>query len=89
VYTLGNKIPNTEFYASFETLTDEQSKQALLDAWATPTQQLYNLMHKTCPECKGRGYRRFNVERTRGRPPRWENENCGCPQCKGTGAILK
>jgi ssDNA-binding Zn-finger/Zn-ribbon topoisomerase 1 len=83
VYKLGNALPNG-FFESFETLTDEQSRQALLDAWATPEQQIYNLMHTTCPTCKGQGR---VVHRTKGGQA--IRENCGCPQCKGTGAVLK
>lgn len=83
MYTLGNKLPNG-FFESFETLTDEQARQALLDAWATPDQQLYNLMHDTCPTCKGQGYVKH-----RAKGGQVVRENCGCPQCLGTGAIVK
>ena len=83
MYILGAKLPNG-YHASFETLTDEQARQQLLDAWSTPEQQLYNLMHKTCPTCKGQGYVKH-----RGKGGQVVRENCGCPQCHGTGAILK
>lgn len=83
MYKLGAQLPNG-FFDSFETLTDEQARQGLLDAWATPEQQIYNLMHTTCPSCKGQGYLKH---RTKG--GQVVRENCGCPQCKGTGAILK
>lgn len=88
MYTLSNPIPGTPYFGTFETLTAEQSQQALLDAWATPTQQLYNLMHKTCPSCNGQGYasRRIKVG---DRGFRIERDNIGCYECKGTGAVLK
>ena len=82
MYVLGNKLPNG-YFASFETLTDEQAKQALLDAWSTPEQQIYNLMHRTCGTCNGRGYK---VERDR-RGRVIAAENVGCTTCHGTGAI--
>lgn len=87
MYKLNNQLPNG-FYESFETLTDEQSRQALLDAWATPEQQLYNLMHKTCDTCKGKGYMVHRIK-VGDRGFRFEREQCGCQTCKGTGAVLK
>jgi DnaJ-class molecular chaperone len=83
VYTLGNKLPNG-YFDSFETLTDEQARQALHDSWTTMEQRIYNAMIETCPECKGQGYLKHRTKS--GQVVR---ENCGCPQCKGTGAILK
>lgn len=86
MYVLSNRKPDG-FYGQFETLTDEQSRKALLDAWSTPDQQIYNLMHTTCPACNGFGYA---VRRTKvGGRYVLERDNIGCYQCKGTGAVLK
>lgn len=82
LYHLSNKLANG-YYESFETLTDEQSRQELRDAWATPIQQLYNLMHKTCPDCNGQGYQITRIRQVVVR------DNVGCYECKGTGAVLK
>jgi hypothetical protein len=90
VYILGAKLPNG-YHASFETLTDEQARQGLLDAWATTEQQIYNLTHTTCPTCNGRGVERHkSVYKVGGQTKvRFEYDNCGCSQCHGTGAVLK
>lgn len=71
------------FYSSFETLTDDQAKQQLLEAWSTPEQQAYNRSTVQCIECKGWGYKiiRRGKETIR--------ENTGCPKCLGLGKIPK
>jgi hypothetical protein len=72
------------YYEAFEHASDEDNKQALLNAWTTPEQQLYNLTHDTCGECHGRGYKQY-----RNKQGRIIRENVGCPVCLGTGAVPK
>lgn len=72
------------YYGAFEHASDEDNKQALLDAWTTPEQQLYNRMHKTCDGCNGRGYKSH-----RNKQGKIIRENVGCDVCKGTGAVPK
>jgi DnaJ-class molecular chaperone len=88
VYKLGASISGSPFFESFETLTDEQSLQALHESWTTLDQRLYNAMHKTCPTCLGQG---VGVDRVfiRGQRPQIVRDKVGCYECKGTGAVLK
>lgn len=70
-----NGFPLKEnWYESFVTVTPEQSRQALLDSWATPAQREYNATHKACSRCRGRGYTR-------------KDQNVGCHVCLGTGGV--
>lgn len=71
------------FFESFETLSAEQARQTLLEAWSTPEQRAYNASTVQCPSCRGWGYR---VER-RGREV--VRDNCGCWNCGGTGKVPK
>jgi hypothetical protein len=72
------------FYDAFEHASDEDNKQALLDAWATKDQQIFNLMHKTCESCNGRGYHQHRTKT--GKVIR---ESVGCQECMGTGSVPK
>lgn len=69
------------FYAGFETLTAEQAKEALLEAWSTPEQREYNRSTVQCRECKGWGYRIIRKGRETVR------ESSGCPVCLGLGKV--
>lgn len=84
MYVVKCAIPGTRFFTQFETLSDEQARESLHEAWTTPEQRRYNAEHTTCETCKGRGYR---VYRTKDH--RTIRENHGCPTCLGTGAVPK
>lgn len=71
------------FFSQMRINTTEEAKQSLLDAWSTPEQQIFNLMHRQCPACRGRGYA---VYRSRGELVR---ENVGCDNCLGLGVVPK
>lgn len=71
------------FFSQFRISSPEEAKQSLLDAWATPEQQIFNLMHEQCPDCRGRGYR---VYRSKGTLVR---ERVGCDRCQGLAVIPK
>lgn len=71
------------FFKAFETLTTEQAKQALLEAWSTPEQREYNASTVQCSACKGWGYRIIR----RGRET--IRETVGCQACLGLGKIPK
>ena len=70
-------------YQAFETLTDEQAKQELLNAWSTPEQQEYNRSTTQCPSCRGWGYKIIR----RGRET--IRETVGCQTCLGLGKLPK
>lgn len=71
------------FFSQFRMNTAAESSRALLDQWSTPDQQIFNLMHKQCPVCRGRGYA---VYRSKGELVR---ENVGCDKCLGLGVLPK
>lgn len=71
------------FFKAFETLTDEQAKQSLLEAWSTPEQREYNENTVQCSGCKGWGYRIIR----RGRET--IRETVGCAECLGLGKVPK
>lgn len=71
------------FYSQFRVDSPEEARQALLDSWSTPEQQIYNLMHEQCPVCRGRGYK---VYRSKGTLVR---ERAGCDKCLGTGTVAR
>jgi excinuclease UvrABC ATPase subunit len=69
--------------SSFETLTDEGSRQELIDSWTTLDQRIFNAMHKPCPACDGQGYK---VSRQGKMVVR---DKAGCYECHGLGAVAK
>lgn len=69
------------FFGSMRINTPEEERQSLLDAWSTPEQQIFNLMHTQCDACRGRGYK---VYRSRGQLVR---ERAGCDKCLGIGVV--
>lgn len=69
------------FFSQARMSTPEEQKQALRDAWSTPEQQIFNLMHEQCPTCRGRGYK---VYRAKGVLVR---ERVGCDKCLGLGVV--
>jgi hypothetical protein len=84
MYKFSCPIPGTKFFGQFETLSDDQAREALHESWTTQEQRKYNAEHATCPTCKGRGYK---VHRTSG--GQTIRENVGCQSCLGTGAVSK
>lgn len=68
---------------AFETLTDEGSRQELLESWSTLDQRIFNAMHETCPACNGQGYK---VERVGKQIIRHQG---GCYECLGIGVLPK
>ena len=71
------------FYQSFRVDNPEEARQALMDSWSTPEQQIFNLMHQQCPKCRGHGYA---VYRSKGTLVR---ERVGCDRCLGIGVIQR
>lgn len=69
------------FFNQFRVDSPEEARQALIDSWATPEQQIFNLMHKSCNDCKGKGYK---VYRSKGQLVR---ERAGCDVCLGLGVV--
>lgn len=86
MYKVSCPITGTRYFERFETLSDEGSRSALLEAWATPEQRAYNAQHDTCQTCKGRGYEVRRYTDRAGRT-QTERDNCGCRTCLGTGAV--
>ena len=82
MYTPQNPLPGKPgFYESFRMDSPEEARRSLLDAWSTPEQQIFNLMHEQCPKCKGRGYL---VYRQKGQLVR---ERAGCERCLGLAVV--
>ena len=71
------------FFQSFRVDSPEEARQALMDSWSTPDQQIFNLLHTQCPKCRGRGYA---VYRSKGVLVR---ERVGCDKCLGTGTVTR
>lgn len=69
------------FFSQMRINSQEEARQALMDSWSSPEHQIYNLMHRTCPKCQGKGYA---VYRSRRQVVR---EQIGCDRCLGLGAI--
>ena len=69
------------FFSQMRINTPEEERQALRDAWSTPEQQIFNLMHEQCRTCRGHGYK---VYRSKGTLVR---ERVGCDVCLGLGVL--
>jgi hypothetical protein len=84
MYEVKCAIPGTRYFSRFETLSAEQAREALHEAWTTTEQRKYNAEHTTCEACRGRGYKTF-----RGKNGQLVREAMGCSTCLGVGAVPK
>lgn len=84
MYKVECPIPSRPgFFGQMRINTPQEERQALLDSWSTPEQQIFNLMHEQCPKCRGRGYA---VYRSKGELVR---ERVGCDKCLGIGVVAR
>ena len=68
---------------AFETLTDEQHRQALHESWCPAHLREFNAAHERCSACDGWGSLRSK------QGGRYVRENTGCPECQGLCVVPK